>query len=184
MTVREQAMDAARDENTKQAGRPDGEGALSPGLGNPPAHPYQLGWDVAVQPVPPIEEATKYVRAGTIDIGVGFRTIQGQVNDSGVSLHVLDHATREEWLRFDLFDANPHYHYIRPDTMNTVVRFDEFASGPPLEWAVRCLRNSISGMLRHAGAFELADRVDGDAIEQSLPALLTLVNEALAADPR
>ena len=36
------------------------------------------------------------------------------IEDEGVSLHVCDGETGAEYLRFDVFVKEPHYHYIVP----------------------------------------------------------------------
>ena len=48
-----------------------------------------------------------------LQLGFG---VEGQAppDIEGVSIHVLDAASREEYLRFDAFEEEPHYHYISP----------------------------------------------------------------------
>jgi hypothetical protein len=65
-----------------------------------------------------------------------------------------------EHLRFDCFEANPHYHYIRnAEQRNIIVRIDEIALGDPASWAIECLRTRMPEMLEHAGATGLANAV-------------------------
>ena len=160
---------------------PDVQSKPTDKSGTPPRHPYELGWVVGVNLTPPVEEATRYVEAGVLDFAVEFRTLSATVKDAGVSLHVFDHATRDEWLKFDLFGNYPHYHYVVPNVTNKVVRYDEHANGPPVEWALCCLQKRMPAMLRYAGNDGLAGRVDQMAIDAALPVVRSLVEEALEA---
>ena len=160
---------------------PDVQSEPTDSSGTPPRHPYELGWVIGVNLTPPIEEATRYVEAGALDFAVEFRTLSATVKDAGVSLHVFDHATRDEWLKFDLFGNYPHYHYVVPNVTNKVVRFDGNSNGSPVEWALRCLHQRMPAMLRYAGNDELAGRVDQTAIDAALPVVRALIEEALQA---
>jgi hypothetical protein len=99
--------------------------------------PLRLGQDYAdVVPIPADPEQTRFVEAGPVRIGVEYRELdqastfemtaadgtattaqQPGFADRGFSLHVHDSRTDVEHLRFDAFDAEPHYHYIVPGTM-------------------------------------------------------------------
>ena len=77
-----------------------------------------------------------------------------------MTIHVLGAADRLEHLRFDCFEHEPHYHYIRnAEQANVVVRIDTFAEGDPTAWSLRCLRERLPEMLAHADATELAEQV-------------------------
>ena len=53
-----------------------------------------------------------------------------------MSLHVFGDDSRE-YLRFDMFDAGPHYHYIAHDRgENVIVDYDPTALGEMLPWGV------------------------------------------------
>ncbi len=87
-----------------------------------------------VPPIPPDVEHTTWVEAGAIRIGVEYRLLDdaelaanyrgaqmdqiqeatggNAVEDNGVSLHVAGTEDGHEYLRFDLFEREPHYHYI------------------------------------------------------------------------
>jgi len=140
-------------------------------------------------PVPPVPTHTRYLGAGVLSIGVEYRHVDASViaatygditvreagddtpqppilQDEGLTLHVCDAADGAEYLRFDLFDDNPHYHYIHPGQYHVVVPFDRAACGDMRDWAVACLRTRLRPMLEAAGAGELAARVgtaDADA---------------------
>jgi hypothetical protein len=100
------------------------------------------------------------------------------LQEQGVSLHVCDND-RVEYIRFDNFGGDPHYHYIVPGAYNVSVQYDEVANGPFLDWALERLRASMPDMLREAGAGELADRVDGAGMESAMPEVALLVKEAM-----
>ena len=97
-----------------------------------------------VPPIPPDAEHTTYVDAGAISIGVEYRLLddaelaanyEGEkmdeirdaldgnaAEDNGVSLHVVGTRDGHEYLRFDLFEREPHYHYIvRSGEQQTIV---------------------------------------------------------------
>ena len=61
---------------------------------------------------------------------------EGGFTDEGVTIHVFDADDGHEYLRFDVFDDEPHYHYIHrtvDDTVvNNVIDFDAVAHGDML----------------------------------------------------
>ncbi len=146
----------------------------------------------SVMPIPPIEAHTTWFRAGPVEVGVEYRLLndavaaaadlasaagdeRGQVtelDDRGVSLHVVGEqdGERREFLRFDCFAEDPHYHYVSwRDRANEMVHLDPFADGDPLGWAIDRIRTRLPQMLARAGAPELAARVDAAAVEEALP---------------
>ena len=75
-----------------------------------------------------------------------------------------------EYLRFDCFDEDPHYHYICwKQRSNEMLHLDPVADGDPLLWALERIRTRLPQMLERAGACELAARVDPRLVEQVLP---------------
>ena len=53
---------------------------------------------------------------------------EGGFTDEGISVHVVSVADDHEYLRFDMFEQEPHYHYIhRSGEVNNVVEFDRVA---------------------------------------------------------
>jgi hypothetical protein len=146
----------------------------------------------SVMPIPPVEEHTTWFDAGPIRIGVEYRlltdaiaaaselaaaggdergTIEG-LDDRGVALHVCAEQDGEwrEFLRFDCFAEDPHYHYVswRAHT-NEMLHLDPCAEGDPLAWALERLRTRLPQMLTRAGAPEVAARLDVGALEYALP---------------
>lgn len=147
--------------------------------------------------IPPVDERTEYVDAGAITIGVEYREVNEEIvlanlrahgmdrpppgaqqdipNDGGVSLHVCDAATRTEYLRFDMFDDAPHYHYLCHNEYQLNIPYDRNACGPMKDWAFDCIRLRLRAMLTFCGAHDLAAQVDDAALEQALPRVLGLV---------
>jgi hypothetical protein len=74
-----------------------------------------------------------------------------------------------EYLRFDCFNEDPHYHYISwKQRSNEMLHLDPVADGDPLLWALERIRTRLPQMLERAGARELAARVDPRLVEQVL----------------
>ena len=124
-------------------------------------------------------DATRLFAAGPLEIGVENRIVNDDLveehlrrngresdgkaieEDGGISLHVCDGATGDEYLRFDCFALRPHYHYITPISdavafRHVTFRFDEVAHGPMLPWAFGAIRTRIEPMLAEAGAPKIA----------------------------
>jgi hypothetical protein len=155
-----------------------------------------------VELVPPIPEATTYFDAGPLSIGVEFRLLTDDLvnafykddgesrqivdairpavfDDRGLSFHVFDRDAGIEYLRFDMFEEGPHYHYINSASSHRAVMYDPYSCGDMFSWAVDCLRSRLPDMLRYAGADELADRVDTDALDVTLPEVVRFAEETL-----
>ena len=143
-------------------------------------------------PIPPIKEHTEYIDAGPLTVGVEYRVLDdsiyeanfqqkrpgadepsaGTLSDSGVSLHVGETKGGElaEYLRFDCFDEDPHYHYIQPSgEYQEIIHLDPIADGDALSWAIDRLRSRLPAMLERAGASDLARKVDTVALDEALP---------------
>jgi hypothetical protein len=151
-----------------------------------------IGKTYNMPPQPADEAATTYLDAGAVSIGVEYRvvdpeslreTYQGNAAQlaeleerspaggfyaEGLSLHVVAKADGHEYLRFDLFDDPPHYHYNHPvkagQHTNNVVDYDTVSNGPMLDWALDRLRTRLPEMLRQAGGAEVAEQVDPDVL--------------------
>src|ERR1700722_1684532 len=102
------------------------------------AHAIPVGYRFDVNPIAPIPENTIYIPAGPLAIGIEYRLLtdelidetyasdtrsaaiigdarpDDEIDDQGVSLHVCDAETMKEYVRFDVFADDPHYHYIVP----------------------------------------------------------------------
>ena len=146
----------------------------------------------SVMPIPPVEKHTTWFGAGAVQVGVEYRLLTDAVaasaqlaeasgeerglttnlDDRGVSLHVFAEQDGEnrEFLRFDCFEEDPHYHYVSwRDSANEMVHLDPIADGDPLAWALERVRTRLPQMLARAGAAEVATRVDAAEIEEALP---------------
>jgi hypothetical protein len=145
-------------------------------------------------PQPPEADKTTYLDAGAVSFGVEYRVLdpdslretykdnpaqlaelerespEGGFYAEGVSLHVV--ADGHEYLRFDLFDNPPHYHYNHPvvdgNHANNVVDYDPVSNGPFLDWALDRLRTRLPEMLREAGGEAVAKAVDPAAVNTVL----------------
>ena len=139
--------------------------------------PYRRGNRFDRLPIPMVTEHCIPVEAGAVQLVVESRrltnailqdTYQGAIapgiafDDFGATLHVCGTADGLEYLRFDCFENEPHYHYIEPATgANTVVRIDELAVGDPIEFSLACVEHHLADMLRNCGRADLADEVAG-----------------------
>ncbi|MEZ5348999.1 MAG: hypothetical protein R2714_07345 [Microthrixaceae bacterium] len=160
-----------------------------------------LGHTYKVQPVPPDPDHTVYFDAGVLRIGVEYRVVtpealaatyegealaevednspEGGFSDQGLSIHIDSVLDDHEYLRFDAFDDDPHYHYVdRAEGTNTVVGFDTAAHGPVVPWVLHQVRHRLDPMLRRAGAAHVADSLEADSgtriaaiLEDYLPTL-------------
>ncbi|MBO0865637.1 MAG: hypothetical protein J2P16_11265 [Mycobacterium sp.] len=153
--------------------------------------------------IPPVADNTHYVDAGAITIGVEYRVVDEAIvmanlnshgmdrpphgarqqidEDGGVSLHVCDAATRTEYLRFDMFAASPHYHYLCNNEYQINIPYDSNACGDMTEWAFGCLRNRLPDMLSYCGATELAAQLDPVQIEAAMSQVIDLVGRSAQA---
>tara|TARA_R110000868_G_scaffold37288_12_gene132087 strand:- start:328 stop:852 length:525 start_codon:yes stop_codon:yes gene_type:complete len=145
-------------------------------------------------PIPPIDEHTTYIDAGIVRVGVEYRVLtddvvaairptlqsaQGQdegqlveLDDFGVSLHVFAGAQgqQKEYLRFDCFSEDPHYHYVGwTNSANEVLHIDPVADGDPLAWALERISTRLPQMLTRAGAGDMAQLVDMKLIDHAMP---------------
>ncbi len=155
-----------------------------------------------VPPIPPDEDHTTYIDAGALSIGVEWRhldeaeleanyqgeamdeiqaNITGNVTDNGVSIHVMGTEDGHEYLRFDMFEQGPHYHYIeRSGEKQTIIDFDRVALGEMLPWTLHQLRTRLPQMLARAGGADLVAKLDRERIEASLGDVERLAREAQA----
>lgn len=157
---------------------------------------YEIDLEAGVEgtPIPPVFERTVHIAAGVLTFGVEYRWLtfdvarenfdlnvaEGrQVLDDieelvvepaeGVSIHVFG-ADGGEFLRFDCFDVEPHYHYIDPERpwVNRFT-FDPVAHGDMLEWTLTALRTRLVEMLsRTEPGARLAAGVDHATVAAAL----------------
>ena len=90
----------------------------------------------------------------------------------GVSIHVMSNDDGKEYLRFDCFPEDPHYHYVQhAKNINLWIPYDDTANGDVLQWALGRLGGPLPGMLRKAGAGALAEKLDMKALQPALKEL-------------
>ena len=150
-----------------------------------------IGHVYTIPPMRPDAAQTAYFPAGAITIGVEYRNLTPEnlrayykgddsyieelrrnaptgIEDRGVSLHIFDADGQWEYLRFDLFEDAPHYHYNHlGGGRNHIVPFDETAHGPITKWAIDKIRTGgIAPMLAQAGGTELAEALEPDILAE------------------
>ena len=174
------------------------------------ADPRPIGKVYSIPPQPPDDAHTRWIVAGVVTIGVEYRDVtpqaleelygsdpdqlaelrarspEGGFADEGVSLHVRGTEDGHEYLRFDVFDGEPHYHYVHKPgsdgaTVNQVVDFDVAANGEMLPWALECIRARLGQMLPHAGGGDLVAGLDDAALDAALAEVAPLARAAQAA---
>jgi hypothetical protein len=157
---------------------------MSDQAAQPQAAAYlQRGQTFHFMPIPMIEKNAEWFDAGPVSFAVEVRVLAGMDEAAGAgagggTIHVFGPDRREEWVRFDCFDDEPHYHYLNQRAkLNTVWTYDDGVNGPMGPWAVSVLRRNLPSILRTAGADELAERVEREGFDLSA---LDRVEEALA----
>ena len=158
-----------------------------------------MGTRYFIQPIAPVERNTVRVPAGALTFGLEMRELNpaivsdfysdrpdepavralveenGELEDSGPSIHVFGTDDGLEYLRFDCFVHGPHYHYVHPhQEYQDVNAMDPVAFGDPFEWAVGRLRSRLAEMLRESGGDQLADSLDPAAVDAALERLAEL----------
>lgn len=160
-------------------------------------HPYQRGFLYDTMPIPMVPEHCVPVEAGPVTFIVESRLLTNEIlltdlpegavdlagttyDDFGATVHVCDPGGTE-YLRFDCFEHDPHYHYLMQDQgQNLVSRIDEVAEGDPMEWTLGRLRTRLAPMLELAGAAEVARAVTraGATIDPAVDAVADLLRQA------
>jgi hypothetical protein len=159
-----------------------------------------------IPPQPPVAANNHELVAGAITFGVEYRELdpeslratyagneeqlaelearspEGGFFDTGVSIHVCGSDDGYEYLRFDVFDDEPHYHYVhRHDDgkiENQVIEFDATANGDMLAWVNHCLRDRLAEMLEAAGGGRVVGRLDMNVIEPVLDDVVAMADGA------
>jgi|GEM_PF-6006685 len=128
--------------------------------------------------IPIMEHHATYFDGGPVCIAVEARALGSSREKMvrGPSIHIFSADRQKEFLRFDLFGGELHYHYIHDAQQhNTVWGYDADANGPMLEWVIRSLADRLPAMLRGAGEGELAARIEQEGWNSSV---LTQVEQA------
>lgn len=163
-----------------------------------------IGTVYNIPPQPPVDENTRWFPAGNLEIGVEYRDVdpdgliatykddpalltevlerspEGGFYDEGVSIHVRSSAGGHEYLRFDVFDGEPHYHYIHPgdEPVNHIVDYDVVSNGDMLTWALDRLKTRLPEMLAEAGGVDLVADLDPTALAAALTTTEELAKKA------
>jgi hypothetical protein len=166
----------------------------------------RIGVVYNIPPEPPKEANTRWFPAGAITIGVEYRDLDpeslhelykdnpdhlremlekspdGGFTDEGVSIHVRGTDDGHEYLRFDVFDGEPHYHYVfnTAETVNNVVVFDTLAHGDMMPFAINCLRHRLGEMLPRAKGEHLVGQLDERLINKVVDEVQALALKAQA----
>jgi len=173
-----------------------------------------IGKVYTIPPQPPVAEHTHRMPAGNLTIGVEYRMVDpaslqatyagndahlaelferwpgGGFTDQGVSIHVWGTDDGHEYLRFDVFDDEPHYHYNHPtgpdgdEIVNNVIDFDAVAMGDMLSWVLACLRTRLAPMLVEAGGAHLVDAVDAARVDEVLREVEAMAERARSTPQR
>jgi hypothetical protein len=157
-----------------------------------------------IMPIPPLADQSHRFEMGPVSVWVEYRLLDdviaeahtvtegyagdiATIEDRGVSLHVFGPPSSKkvsedaeiEYLRFDCFEEDPHYHYVSYEQKtNEMVHLDPVAHGDPLEFALDCIRTRLPQMLERAGAAKLATKVGLKVIEQVLPKVAAAAYQA------
>jgi hypothetical protein len=163
-----------------------------------------------IPPQPPAPQNTRYLPAGAITFGIEYRDVdpeslaatyaddasqlaeleekspEGGFSDEGVSIHVCGTDDGHEYVRFDVFDDEPHYHYIHRtpsgvEMVNNVIDFDTAAHGEMLPWAIECLRTRLPAMLTEAEGNHLVSNLDFDVISRVIDDVQEIAEQAQQA---
>ena len=163
-----------------------------------------------IPPQPPVAENTRLLAAGAITFGVEYRDLdpasleatyadddahltelrekspEGGFADEGVSIHVCGTDDGHEYVRFDVFEDNPHYHYNHrvpngSDVVNNVIDFDAVAEGDMLPWAIERIKTRLAPMLIQAGGAHLVPQLDTALIAAVLDDVQAMAGQAQEA---
>jgi hypothetical protein len=165
-----------------------------------------IGKVYGLPPEPHRPEDTRMFPAGAVTFGVEYRLLDSGnlyelykrnpeqlaefqktehtpgLLDQGASLHVFG-EDGHEYLRFDIFDDGPHYHYNHPGekVVNNWIEYDRVALGDMLPWALSRLRTRLPDMLTEAGGADLVPKLDPALIAHALDEVEAAATAALAS---
>jgi len=159
-------------------------------------------------PARSLPQHTVRIAGGAVDLGAEFRHLDdssvlaefgpgaearfngGQrpagmgavLDEHGVSLHVWRVDTGDEVFRADCFAEAPHIHFLTPgDPPRNVVIEHDPADGPLLEWTILQLAEDLGGLLRRAGADDVADALDAGRVAEAVRTLAQVARYVEAA---
>ncbi len=154
------------------------------------------GMVMKIMPIPPVEENCRSISAGPVTFVVESRLLNAAIiddhtakhgtlgipieTDTGASLHVYGSVDGLEYLRFDCFEKQPHYHYLHQDEqLNQILTIDDVAADP-VAWTLFCVRNRLPEMLDYAGAKTVAAEVRSQsaAVTQGLDRVAEMIGKS------
>ncbi len=121
--------------------------------------------------IPIMPHHTRWFDGGPISIGVEARALGSSADNMvrGPSIHVCSADRKQEYIRFDVFGAVLHYHYVlNEEDHNILWGYDPDVNGPMIPWATSALRDRLPTMLRAAGADALAKEVEEQGWDSSI----------------
>ena len=123
-------------------------------------------------------EGGSTVTAGPITFVVEHRVlVQDGAETGGPTVRVLGADDDHEYLRFDMFNVNPHYHYEPPAEQERILMIDTIADGDAVSWGIARLRHRLAPMLVAAGGDGLVDALDEQALARAIDDVEGLVRE-------
>jgi hypothetical protein len=124
------------------------------------------------------EAAGARVAVGPLVFMVEHRTVvQDGVEAGGPTVRVLGSDDEHEYLRFDMFNVNPHYHYEPPAEKERILMVDTVAEGDAVSWGMARLRGRLAPMLTEAGGEKLAKSLDDDELARAVDEVEALVRQ-------
>jgi len=121
-------------------------------------------------------EQNSHVGAGPITFMVEHRNVvQDGVEAGGPTVRVLGSEDQHEYLRFDMFNVNAHYHYEPPAEKERILMIDTVADGDPVDWSLERLRERLAPMLVAAGGEALANDLDSATLADAVDHVENLV---------
>jgi hypothetical protein len=119
------------------------------------------------------------VTAGPIRFVVEHRSVaQDGVETGGPTVRVLGGDDDHEYLRFDMFNVNPHYHYEPPAEPERILMIDTVAEGDAVSWGLARLRDRLAPMLVAAGGQNLAQALDEQVVARAVDDVESLARNA------
>jgi len=118
------------------------------------------------------------VMAGPVTFVVEHRTVvQDGVEAGGPTVRVLGGDDEHEYLRIDMFNVNPHYHYEPPAEKERILMIDTVAEGDAVDWGLARLRGRLAPMLTAAGGQDLVGALDEQAVARAVDEVEVLVRK-------
>jgi hypothetical protein len=127
------------------------------------------------------DNSASTVKAGPITFVVEHRTVvQDGVEAGGPTIRVLGGDDEHEYLRFDMFNVSPHYHYEPPAEQERILMLDTVAEGDAVSWGLARLRDRLAPMLVAAGGPNLAEALDEPTLARAVDDVESLVRNPQA----